>query len=56
MFLDFAFNVEGLLSTLPVMGKGMLGIFTVTGVIILSIYALEKFTSNKEDNDKGSDI
>lgn len=49
MFLDFAFNVKSLSETLPVMGKGMLGIFTVTGVIILSMYALEKLTSGKNE-------
>lgn len=51
MLLDFAFNVQSLSETLPVMGKGMLGIFTVTGVIIISMLLLERFTSNKnEDN------
>ncbi len=48
MLLKFAFDLKSLSETLPVMGKGMLGIFCVTGVIILSMYALEKFTAKKE--------
>lgn len=35
-------NTEALFETLPVMGKGMAGIFIVTGVIILSMVALNK--------------
>lgn len=40
-------NVELFLETLPVMGKGMLGIFVVTAVIILSIFILNKVTAKK---------
>lgn len=35
-------NIDALLDTLPVMAKGMAGIFIVTGVIILSMYLLNK--------------
>lgn len=49
MLLDFAFNVKSLSETLPVMGKGMLGIFTVTGLILISMSLLERFTSGKEN-------
>lgn len=35
-------NINGFLSTLPVIGKGMLGIFVVTAVIVLVIYLLNK--------------
>lgn len=48
-------NFEAMLETLPIMGKGMLGIFIVTGVIIVAIVALNKLTSlksNKKDGDK----
>ncbi len=41
------FNLERFLSTLPVMLKGMLGIFIVTAIIILTIVLLSKFTSKK---------
>ena len=43
------FDVEALLNTLPLMAKGMLGIFIVTGVMILSMILLNKFTSKKAD-------
>lgn len=33
-------NFSAFLDTLPIMGKGMLGIFIVTGVIIGVIYLL----------------
>ena len=47
-------SFENFLKTLPVMGKGMLGIFIVTAVIILTIIALNKFTSRppKKENDE----
>lgn len=38
MNFNFQFNVESLSETLPIMGKGMLGIF----VVILLIYILIK--------------
>lgn len=37
------FSLERMLSTLPYVGKGMLGIFLVIGVIILSVVALNAF-------------
>lgn len=46
MQIDF----EQFLQTLPIMAKGMLGIFIVTGVIILTIYLLNKFTAKKKEN------
>jgi len=39
-------NVQNFLATLPIMGKGMLGIFVVTFVIVLAMVLLNKF-SNK---------
>ena len=41
-------NYEAFLQTLPIMGKGMAGIFLVTGVIVLFILILGK-TGNKPD-------
>lgn len=43
------FNVDLFLETLPVMGKGMLGIFIVTGIIILSMVILNKISKEKKD-------
>jgi len=40
-------NFELFLYTLPVMAKGLAGIFIVTGVIILCITLLNKLTSDK---------
>lgn len=47
-----ALNVEQFLFTLPIMAKGMGGIFLVTAVIILTIVILNRVTSKsskKED-------
>lgn len=38
-------RVDLLLEALPVMGTGYLGIFIVTGVIIIAVALLNKFTS-----------
>ena len=38
-------RIDLLLEALPVMGTGYLGIFIVTGVIILAVMLLNKFTS-----------
>ena len=38
-------NVKLFLETLGYMGKGLVGIFTVTAVIILSIFLLNKLGS-----------
>ncbi|MBQ3099831.1 MAG: hypothetical protein IJC50_02460 [Clostridia bacterium] len=32
------FNIQNLLETLPIMGKGMLGIFVVIGIIYFTMY------------------
>lgn len=46
-------NIDQFLMTLPVMLKGMCGIFIVTAVIILMIVALNYLTVRKEDGKKG---
>ena len=38
-------NVQLFLQTLPLMGKGMLGIFIVTLVLILLIWGLNKLSA-----------
>ncbi len=41
-------NFNVFLSTLPIMGKGMIGIFIVTAVIIVIMMMLNKFTGKKQ--------
>ncbi len=41
-------NVQAFLDTLPIMGLGMLGIFVVTGVIIVSMYVLNAVFKDKK--------
>lgn len=43
-------NVDAFLKTLPIMGKGMLGIFIVTLVIILVITILNRITAGFDKN------
>ena len=38
-------HIDKLLAALPIMGTGYLGIFIVTGVIILVVSLLNKFTN-----------
>lgn len=38
------FHPEAFLQTLPYLGKGMLAIFLVIGVLILAVYLLNKLT------------
>ena len=40
-------NIDLFLDTLPIMLKGMVGIFIVTGVIILIMILLNKLTAKK---------
>ena len=42
-------NIELFLQALSIMGMGMLGIFIVTGVIILVVMLLNKLTSKSDD-------
>ncbi len=44
-------NLENFLGSLPIMGKGMLGIFIVTAVIILVVYLLNYFTNRTKNED-----
>ncbi len=40
-------NIDQFLQSLPIMGKGMLGIFIVTLVFIAVVYLLNKLTSKR---------
>ncbi len=46
--MKFSIDFDALLETLPIMGMGMLGIFIVTGVIILIVMLLNKLTSDSD--------
>lgn len=43
---DF-FNVEAFLASLPLMAKGMAGIFIVTSIIVLATYLLNRFSKSE---------
>lgn len=47
--------LSNLLEALKMMGLGMLGIFIVTGIIILVIYALNKVTNREAPKDNGEE-
>ena len=47
--IEFGFHPETLLTTLPVMGMGMLGIFLVTCVIILAVIVLSKMGKKQDE-------
>jgi len=50
--MNIDFHPMGFVKNLPYMGKGMLGIFIVIGIIILSVYLLAKIGNKKDDNQK----
>ena len=45
-------NIENFMQTLPIMGKGMLGIFVVTVVLIVGIWAMNRLTSGRKDKEE----
>ena len=47
--MTFGFYPETLLTTLPVMGMGMLGIFLVTCVIVLAVVVLSKLGGKNQE-------
>jgi|GEM_PF-136228 len=49
--LDIGFKPESWQKTLPALVIGMIGIFLVIGIIILSTYALNKSFSKKDKDD-----
>ena len=46
------FDLQALLDTLPVMAKGMAGVFNVTAVIILTVVLLNFFTKPRKKKDE----
>lgn len=48
--MNLNFSIENLMNSLPIMGKGMLGIFAVTVVIILVVAALNAVTAPKKED------
>ncbi len=49
-------NTELFIESLQIMGKGMLGIFAVTAVIILVISLLNLTTKPKDKDKKNDDV
>ncbi len=45
-------NFQALVDVLPLIGKGMLGIFCVVGVIIASVYVLQYFAGKKSSKEE----
>ena len=45
--MNFEISIDKLLTALPIMGKGMLGIFLVTLIIVGVVYALNVATRDK---------
>ncbi|MDO5310848.1 MAG: hypothetical protein Q4E94_02970 [Clostridia bacterium] len=43
-------NIQSLYETLPIMAKGMAGIFIVTIIIVICMVLLNKFSSKSADN------
>ncbi len=48
MEYQFAVTPENLSQTAPIMGKGMIGIFIVMGIIILTVAILNRATAPKK--------
>ncbi len=46
------FDLQALLDTLPVMAKGMAGVFIVTAVIILAVVLLNFLTKPRKKKDE----
>lgn len=46
------FDINALLNSLPYMGKGMLGIFVVTSLIVLVVNALNNIPEKKAKKNK----
>ena len=44
-------NIDALIDSLPIVGWGMLGIFIVIGVIMLSVVILTKIFPPKKDEE-----
>ena len=51
MFDSLFFKPANFISNLPYLAAGMIGIFIVMGIIILSTFLLNKMLSNKNNKD-----
>ncbi len=49
------FNLQFFLAALPIMLKGMVGIFIVTAIIILCVMALNYCTTKKDSKKKDNE-
>lgn len=45
----FSFSPDKFVQTMPILGKGMIGIFIVTAVLVLTITLLNKSGSKKAE-------
>lgn len=43
------FSWDAFLNSLPIMGKGMLGIFIATAIMVLLMYLLTRITKTKQN-------
>lgn len=50
--MKFHIDTDALVEILPYIGKGMLGIFAVTAVIVFCIWLLNKIPAEKSDKSK----
>ena len=49
--MNFTIDFEAFLASLPYMGKGMLGIFIVTAIIVVFVNALNNLPEKEEDEE-----
>ena len=50
--MNFAIDFQAFMDSLPYMGKGMLGIFVVTSVIVLFVNALNSLPEKNDKDEK----
>ena len=46
--MNFHFDINNFMAVLPFIGKGMLGIFAITFVIVICIWLLDKMPSGND--------
>lgn len=46
--MNFHLDIKNFLTVLPFIGKGMLGIFAITFVIVICIWLLDKLPAGKD--------
>ena len=49
--MNFRIDGQAFVDSLPIMGKGMLGIFLVTAVIVITVAILNKVTGRKKKSE-----